>query len=386
MQKDELKELLTKISEGKATDQEIALYNRYFHAYQANAANWTKEEMGDKQEIHDKLKQSITSKIHTVKSIPLWKRPLSIAAMLVVCLGLGLLVYKNTHVPVGQQLVEQDVVPGGNKATLTLADGKTINLSDAANGTIATQSSISISKTTDGKLVYKVIDQKDAGRVGSFNVIATPVGGQYQVMLPDGTKVWLNAASSVKFPTSFTALKERRVEVTGEAYFEVAHNKKQPFVVKTGEQELTVLGTHFNVNSYADEGVITTTLVEGAVLVRNIKKQDSKEGRDFVVLKPGEQSSFNETFKVTEADVEMATAWKDGSFLFNELELHAILKQLARWYNVKVDYSNVPENRFFTGFISRDVNLSKVLEMMEVTGHIEFKIENNTIKIVNLNK
>jgi transmembrane sensor len=387
MEKEEFRNLVERVTDGTASDAELALYSRFYNAYQQAGESWSIEDMGDQVVVGDKLKQRIHKKIKSVTPIPLWKRNLSIAAAALVLLTLstGLYLYFNTSfLKPSVNLVQQDIAPGGNKAILTLADGRTINLSDAKDGNLAEQAGIAVTKNKDGKLTYT------AGKVNgnlpvSYNTIATPVGGQYQVNLPDGTRVWLNSASSLKFSTSFTNLKERRVELNGEAYFEVTHVKDLPFVVKSGKQEVLVLGTHFNINSYADEGAIRTTLLKGSVLVRQDVK-NPHTGKDFVLLMPEQQASLKETFTVKTVDVEAITAWKDSNFLFNDTDLKDILKQVSRWYNVSVDYDEIPKNRFFTGFISRDVNLSKVLQMLEVTGNIQFKIEDKAIKITDLKK
>lgn len=389
MEREEFRNLVERIADGSANDVEIALYNRYYHEYQSAGESWSVEEMGTQAVIKEKLKERINKNINPVTILPLWRRysRIAVAAIALLTLSTGLYLYFNTSfLKSSVDLVQQDVAPGGNKAILTLADGKTINLSDARNGSLGEQAGIAITKNKDGKLTYTAGKVNDNLPV-SYNTITTPIGGQYQVNLPDGTRVWLNAASSLKFPTSFAKLRERKVELIGEAYFEVAHSRDLPFIVKSSKQEVLVLGTHFNINSYADEGAIRTTLLQGAVLVRNLEKRENPRlGTDYVVLKPGQQAALKEVFAVKSVDLEAITAWKDGNFLFNDTDLKDILKQVSRWYNVSIDYDEIPKNRFFTGFISRDVNLSKVLQMLEVTGNIQFKIEDKAIKITDLKK
>jgi transmembrane sensor len=386
MNKEEFRALVGRITDGDASDAEIAIYNKYYREYQRAGEAWNVAEMGDEVVLKDRLKKRIDEKIKPVVVVPFWRRTIGLASAAIVVLSLftALFFHFNGRLTsVSEDLVKQDVAPGGNKAVLTLADGRIINLSDAANGNVAEQAGMAITKAADGKLVYTVKDQNE-NQVLNYNTIATPVGGQYQVNLPDGTKVWLNAASSLKFPSSFAKLKDREVQLSGEAYFEVAHNAKVPFIVKTNRQEVLVLGTHFNINSYADESTTKTTLLQGAVLARmaNFKGNDG----DHVLLKPGQQAILGQNFQVKPVDVEEVTAWKDGNFLFNDTDLRDIMKQLSRWYNVRVDYDEIPQNRIFTGFISRSVNLSQVLQMLEVTGKIQFKIENKTIKITDLKK
>lgn len=384
MQKLNAKELVDKFRAGNCTPEETALLETWYLKLNAEKSSGLTEQQlfNARNEMWMVVtkSQSRQVRLNVITRI-------ASAAAIVLVLGAGIFFYKNADSVFKTELAKvHDVAPGGNKATLTLADGSSINLSDAANGALASQAGITITKTADGKLIYNTIakssDMPVENAKGILNTISTPVGGQYQINLPDGTKVWLNAASSIKFPAVFTGLRERRVEIKGEAYFEVTHNTKQPFVVIAGKQELSVLGTHFNVNSYTDEGAIRTTLLEGMVLVRNVKAKEPQEGKDFVVLKPGQQSSLTETMKVEIVDTEMLTAWKDGNFMFNDTDLKSILKQIARWYNVNVEDNNIPDKRF-SGFISRDVNLSKVLGMLEETGGIKFKIEEKTIKIIN---
>jgi transmembrane sensor len=384
MNKEELKSLLEKFDAGHCTAEEVGMLESWY-------LQWRTDEEIDLADAEAEQRiDHIWSRLDEeaeVQKLPLrlWPR-FAAAAVLLIALSSGLFFYFNPGGSTPARIAKQDVPAGGNKAYLTLADGKRIVLNNAANGQLAKETGVAISKSADGRLVYTLSDQSIARNAEPiYNKIETPKGGQYQIVLPDGTKVWLNSASSLRFPATFTNVKTREVELSGEAYFEVAHNKKLPFIVKTARQELSVLGTHFNLSSYADEDVTKTTLLEGAVLIHrlgNIVKP--VEGTDFVVLKPGQQANLRNTIQTGPADIEMATAWKEGNFFFNALDLKSILKQLSRWYNVEVDYSHVPENRFFTVFISRSVNLSKVLEMFEKTGGIQFEIDHKTIKVINL--
>ncbi|WP_316840213.1 FecR family protein [Pedobacter gandavensis] len=269
---------------------------------------------------------------------------------------------------------QQDIKPGGHKATLTLADGRTVSLNDLKTGELAEQSGISITKSKEGLIVYQVKDgSQSAGHPSEFNTISTPIGGTYQVVLPEGTKVWLNAASSIRFPASFDGLKERKVSLNGEAYFEVAKDKHKPFKVSGNQQEVEVLGTHFNVNAYSNEGPIRTTLLEGSVLMHFNNGPSAK-------LKPGQQGTFNRgKWNIETVNVAEVIAWQKGNFVFNDESLSTILRELERWYGVKVDYSQVPDRKF-SGVISKNVNLSKVLKMLELTGNIQLTLEGSSIK------
>lgn len=384
MKREELKSLLEKFDAGQCTAEEIGMLDSWY-------LQWRTDEEIDLSDAEAEQRiDHIWSRLDEGQEVQ--KRPLRLwpriaaAAVILIAFSSGLFFYLHPGASTPAMIAKQDVPAGGNKAYLTLADGKRIVLNDAANGQLAKETGVAISKSADGQLIYTLSDQSTAKSTQPiYNKIETPKGGQYQVVLPDGTKVWLNSASSLRFPAMFTNLKKREVELDGEAYFEVAHNKKLPFIVKTARQELSVLGTHFNLSSYADEEVTKTTLLQGAVLINRLGNVvNPVEGKDFAVLKPGQQATLRKTIQTGPADIEMATAWKDGNFLFNELDLKSILQQLSRWYNVEVDYSHVPENRFFTVFISRSVNLSKVLEMLEIAGGIQFEIDNKTIKVINL--
>jgi transmembrane sensor len=378
MNKQELKTLLEKFDAGQCTAEEIGTLESWYLVWRSEETIDFEEAEAERRvdQIWDRLKLDVEVK----KKIVLWPR-IAAAAVLLLSLSLGLYFYHSHSLASKQELVQQDAAPGGNKAYLTLADGKRITLTDVANGELAKQAGVAIRKSADGQLIYQLSDRGTASDKPVYNTIETPNGGQYQVILPDGTKVWLNAASVLKFPSSFAGLKERRVDLSGEGYFEVSHNAKQPFIVKSRQQEVLVLGTHFNITSYTGETTITT-LLKGAVMVRRSGKiANPLEGEDFAVLKPGEQSELKEKITISPADLEMATAWKDGLFIFNKTKLQNILMQLSRWYNVHVDYSDVPKDRALSGAIKRESNLSSVLKMLYETSRINFIIEDNTIKM-----
>jgi transmembrane sensor len=272
-----------------------------------------------------------------------------------------------------------DLLPGGNKAVLTLANGTKIILDDTKRGEIARQQSVSIDNIKSGEIVYKPDEVfKNAGvpvavNLLAFNTIETPRGGLFEVVLPDGTKVWLNAASSLKYPTSFAG-NERHVELTGEAYFEVAKNAAKPFFVKTKDQTVEVLGTHFNINSYADEKAIKTTLLEGSVKVSN------GVNRQTIKLSPGQQS-VNITGGITvlpDADTDEAIAWKNGKFIFHNTDLQTIMRQLGRWYDVDVEYEGAIASKHYMGRISRNVPVSQIFEILKTSG-INFTINGRKI-------
>ena len=262
------------------------------------------------------------------------------------------------------------VPPGGNKAVLTLANGQKIILDSAATGLLADQGNTQVQKLGDGELAYESGRSGKGAAAPLYNTLTTPRGGQYQLSLPDGTKVWLNAASSLTYPTAFTG-SDRTVELTGEAYFEVVHDKKRSFTVKAGGQTIQDIGTHFNVNAYADEPAQVTTLLEGAVSV------------DGHLLRPGEKATVaaGGNVLVTQGDPEQAVAWKNGLFYFTDAGLQTVMRQLSRWYNVDVSYEgNIPA-RQFTGMIGRSLTLDQVLKGL-AKENVHYRIEEGNRLII----
>jgi transmembrane sensor len=267
--------------------------------------------------------------------------------------------------------VATDVLPGSNGAVLTLANGQQLLLDSLGNGVVATQGKTNIS-VQNGQLVY---DVQELGPELFYNTMTTPKGRQFQLQLPDGSKVWLNAASSITYPVAFIG-KERLVKVTGEAYFEVAKNKEKPFIVDVdGKANVQALGTSFNINAYEDEPDVKTTLLEGKVKMWPLNNGQS------AMLKPGEQVSLSQTsqlFQPIPVQTEEVMAWKNGRFEFNGNSIQSVMRQLSRWYDVDVVYEGrIPEDNFM-GAIARQEKLSQVLKMLELTNVIKFKIQKKT--------
>lgn len=273
-----------------------------------------------------------------------------------------------------EHVFASDVAPGKNKAILTLADGKKISLSDAMKGDIAKEAGFSITKTADGQLVYNVAGSENVNDT-RLNTISTPNGGEWQIQLPDGSTVWLNAASSIQYSLNIGTAKQRVVKLDGEAYFEVAKNAAHPFIVETDKQAVEVLGTHFNINSYKDEKLTKTTLLEGSVRVSHNTTNESE------VLKPGEQSLVSVSgIAIKEVDVDEAIAWKNGYFMFNNERQESILRKVARWYNVEVEYADpAAKDVMYYGTVSRFEKISKVLTKFEQTGEVRFDIKGNKV-------
>lgn len=375
MEKD-ARELLLKYHRGQATAEEKAMLENWLHHFNAEIEHGLSDEqlLLAHQQSWAMVKQHTTIK----PSIPLWKK-LTVAATILICIGLAFYFHPVVQrAPIYQTVKTYPITPGGSKAFLTLSNGKKISLTDATNGKLAEQSGIQITKTANGMLVYQVIDKPgQPGRSPAYNTIETPKGGEYQLVLPDGSKVWLNSASSLTFPASFTGLAARKVELTGEAYFEITKNRISPFIVKSAKQEVKVLGTHFNINAYVDEQTTTTTLLEGSVNVINLSKTEN------ITLKPGQRSTLNNSrINIDETDPEEAIAWKNGLFVFNDENIKNIMKKIARWYNVEITFKGNMDHISFVGNYTRNKNLENLLENIELTEKVHFKIEGRRIEVI----
>lgn len=339
--------------------------------------------------ITDERARLLLERIHSQISreaklvrMPLWKRLTAAAAVLFVVLTGSYFLFFNKGKQNGSEVkpitATHDVAPGGNKAVLTLGDNSVIVLDNAKNGTLTKQGGTNIVKLEDGQLAYSPSSGGGQGEA-LYNTVSTPRGGQYQLTLADGSKVWLNAASSLRFPTAFPG-KERKVEITGEAYFEIAKDASRPFRVNVaGKQEVEVLGTHFNINAYSDEATINTTLLEGKVKVSALATHDSR------LLSPGQQAQMDSDQQLAtsnQVDLEKVMAWKNGKFSFGEaMDIESVMRQVSRWYDVEVEYQGKVKG-FVGGSISRNVNASQVLQMLELTGVVKFKIENKKVIVM----
>ncbi|SMC91875.1 FecR family protein [Pedobacter nyackensis] len=316
------------------------------------------------------------SEINTHRKIKLlWVR-ISVAASILLICTIGVHYLTNSRISgSSKDLAKQNEInPGSNKATLTLANGKKIILSAAVKGELAHEAGVVITKADDGMLVYEIKAQNERDN-HKMNTLSTANGEQYQVNLPDGTKVWLNAATSLKYPTSFSGTRKREVELSGEAYFEVAKDKAHPFIVTTNRQSVEVLGTHFNVSSYSDESITKTTLLEGSVKINGS-----------IQLRPGEQGILAESaaLVVRKVDTENSVAWKNGLFIFDNEVLKTAMNKIARWYDVEVQYQDRNlELLTVGGSISRFDKISEVLSLFEKAGSMQFTIKGRTIIISN---
>jgi ferric-dicitrate binding protein FerR (iron transport regulator) len=374
MNKTQISELLKKYQEKTLSDEDQDKLDAWYLKKASNSNLQLNEyELEDSYKL---LKSKLPLQEET-KVVRLWPR-IAVAASIAVLIATGIFYFtqpKEENVQVAAK--PQEIAPGGTKGVLTLSNGKQIVLSEiTAKDTIAQEgeeNEVTIKMNANGEVTYIINPNTDGGKDdNSFNTLSTPIGGQYNIILADGTKVYLNAVSSIKYPTQFNGDK-RVVELEGEAYFEVAKNKNKPFIVKSNNQSIEVLGTHFNVHSYNNESVVKTTLLEGSIAV-TYKNQKA-------ILKPGQQSDVSDNFskiKVKEVDPEEAVAWKNGRFKFDNADLKNVMRQLERWYGIKVEYrGNVSDVRF-NGGTFRNKNLSEVLKVLELS-NIKFKVEGKTV-------
>jgi len=346
-----------------------------------NEAEETKEEWANKllEYIHQKIKP--VEEPAKIIRFAIWKR-VAAAAVIIMMLGTGayfLFANKGKRDEIvkteNNNSIKNDVAPGGNKAILQLADGSTIILDSAQNGTLSQQGNTKVLKLENGQLAYNT-----SGTTTEvlYNTVSTPRGGQYQLTLADGSKVWLNAASTLRFPATFSG-SERKVELIGEGYFEVAKNAAMPFKVDVaGKGEVEVLGTNFNINAYSDEATINTTLLEGKVKVTSVTSTTSK------FLNPGEQAQqkLNGHIVVkTNVAIDEVMAWKNGIFNFNNATLEMVLRHLSRWYDVDIIFNGAVPQRTFGGEMQKNLNLSQVLRILE-RNKVQFRIEGKNLIVL----
>lgn len=310
------------------------------------------------------------------------KRPAFKYAAIAASLMLGISVagYFLLRTPVQNSIdssnysIARKVLPGGNKAILKLSNGQVVDLNDASEGQLSTGGREMIDKTASGQIAYK--PSRNSGENLGYNTLTTPRGGKFNILLPDGTLAMLDAGSSISYPAQF-GVKNRIVTITGQVYFEVVHRSAQPFIVNAGNQVIEDIGTHFNISAYPDEKIVRTTLEEGAVSVTNHKKT--------VYLKPGQAAvGASEADRLTTevADLEETLAWKNGYFRFHNEPIESIMPKISRWYNVDIKYAGKLPSDGFNGTISRAKSIEKVLDMLQRTGVIHFKVEGRTVTVL----
>ncbi|MDB5116577.1 MAG: hypothetical protein JWQ79_2069 [Mucilaginibacter sp.] len=373
MTAEEYKLLYEKYISGDCSPEEIALLQSHRDGFRMREPNGkiTPEEREIRNRVFNKINQTIQDKPRKVISLKyFWV----VAASLLLGISVGIIFFKTRLKPVTiAQVPLRPIKPGRNAAVLTLGNGRQIQLDNAKDGILVKNGKAAIKKIKSGEIVYDVNGKPADNSTNSMNTISIPRGGQYQITLSDGTKVWLNSVSSLTYPTNFTG-NERLVELKGEAYFEVAHNEKMPFKVRTNGADVEVLGTHFNIAAYEGESAIKTTLLEGSVRLSN--------KTSVVKLVPGEQGVINENtdkIKIKEVNINEVVAWKNGSFVFRRANIQEIMKQISRWYDVDVEYRGNVQDQYFGGTYSKYKDITELLKGLELTGLIHFKIEGRRI-------
>nr|WP_162988906.1 FecR domain-containing protein [Pedobacter schmidteae] len=370
------KKLIEKFQEGTASKDETALIEKWIVLGNVKNLDLSDEELkNDVSDIRDRL--PLKYRDQALKLMPIWRYIRVAAAVVTVTLGVWLYTshyYGGNQAKKGSRYA-MDVSPGKHAATLTLSDGKTIKLDEEKAGIVIGEKSLAYN---DGTRVSTQDNRND----DQMLTATTPRAGTYQLTLSDGTKLWLNADSKVSFPSRFYGAQRTVMLLNGEAYFEVTKNDKKPFIVLTEDQKLEVLGTHFNISAYKDENNTKTTLLEGAVQVSLLKKEDVAVSKKAAVkLLPGQQAILSKNIiSVVPVNTDHAVDWKNGDFIFKDEGLESVMRKVARWYDVEIVYkSDYPQQVKLGGFISRYRDLSAVLQLIESTGKVHFEIKDKSI-------
>ncbi len=392
--------LINKYLSNTASPEEEQELTAWYQAANEQEVHWPVASEAEAVALKARLLSNLQAAIHpaaNIRSIPFYRQTRwQVAAAILILISAGAWIWfnrsSNTNPVISKTTTTPvHIVPGGDKAVLTLSDGSKIVLDSAGNGVLRQQGGAKIVKINNGRLAFSPSTGGEQGEA-LYNKISTPKGGQYEVILPDGSHVWLNAASSLRFPTAFTN-NERNVELTGEAYFEVAKDATKPFKVyfssHTGggrEGAVEVLGTHFNINAYNDEANIKATLLEGSIRVT--PAQGSRlEAHSSKLLTPGQQASISSQsnqstpIQVQTVDTEEVIAWKNGKFQFNQADIKTVMRQIARWYDVEVTYEGPVSKEKFEGEIPRNSSLADVFRILELSA-VHFKTEGRKVIVI----
>lgn len=376
MRKQKINRLLQKYLAGTIVESEKQELLDLYQFISSKSATYPDEQERTRERILLRLKNEIQ---HKDKKPSFAGMRWIAASVAVIATGLTIFIFTKP-ISIDQKVAKQRsfkqaIVPGKYAAVLTLGNGEKIDLDSSTTGKLAVQGRTIITKSAAGRIVYQN-GTGDTGKPITYNTITTPAGGQFMVTLPDGSGVWLNATSSLKYPSRFEG-KERHVELHGEAYFEVFKNKNSPFTVTAENTNIKVLGTHFNVMAYRNEPAVAATLLEGSIFF------SAKNAHALLV--PGQQATadFNsENIVLREVNVEDAVAWKNGYFSFRKQNIRTVMNKIARWYNVDVEYSGNVNNKFLGGTVSRSENITELLNYIELTGIAKFKIEGRRIIVI----
>lgn len=377
----ELIQIFQKYLDGNATPEEQRFVEAWYESFGKDAGitdSYTEEQLG---QMEARMEYELKKRMEASRPRPLWKSlhrlvtPSRVAAAVFLILSLAGAWYIMSNQGSKETMTDEstlhaiDLPPGSDQGILTLTDGSQIVLGSVATGMLARQGNTLIQKIEDGLVAYT---GEDASLEPGLNTLTVPSGGKYSLVLPDGSRVWLNAESSITFPTAFSGRK-RSVKISGEVYFDVAKDPARPFIVQVGNnRQIRVLGTQFNVNAYSDEEEITTTLLEGSVEIL-----PGGNAGLAVRLKPGEQAAFSETGQISVrhgVNTDEIVAWKNGMFHFEKADIQSVMRQISRWYNVEVVYEGPLPNRSFSGKIDRQSNASEALDILRFTG-LNFRID-----------
>lgn len=363
-------ELLDRYNAGNCTAEEEIQVEAWFNAY-ANTIDDV-EQPEDMELIGQEIWAKLPATQVSIKR-KLWPKFAAAAAVILVLIGLFKLYERNSNQEL--QLVQnkkEQIAPGTFGATLTLADGKQIRLSQLKNGVFAEEAGVKITKTAKGELIYQIKDE--TSNALKTNTLTTAKGETFKVELPDGSSVWLNAASSLTYTTNLANAAIRKVKLSGEAYFKVAHDQEHPFIVTTRGHDIKVLGTEFNVSSYENDDAEITTLVQGKISMNTSKDQ--------VILTPGEKGTVrNGSIEKATANIEAATGWKNNEFVFASQDIRSIMKLIARWYDVNIIYEGEIPSEKISGSISRFADIHSVLNILQATGTVKIKTTGNRVVV-----
>ncbi len=381
--KNKIYELADKWLKGIITEKEKQYFEQWYEQEAGESLKWSRD--ANEKKLKNRLLKAIHAKIQSesrqenVKFVKTFRQKqykwMTAAAAVIILFTLGFLLFQQplSDLMNRESHVLIDIPPGSEVATLTLADGSVIKLDSVANGKVATQGKAIINR--EGGQVAYIPQKLNEDDPILYNTMKTARGNQYRLVLSDSTVVWLNSASSLRFPAIFSG-KQRTVELTGEAYFEVAENKKMPFMVNVNNKaKVKVLGTHFNINAYDDETIIRTTLLEGRVSISSSLSPLVSQS-----LSPGQEATLdaNNKLSIQKADVKKTMAWQAGFFEFNNTELPSIMRQISRWYDVDIRFEGEPTKQKFGGRFSKKLNLGKILFMLEAND-IHFRLEGKTL-------